>query len=57
MKDTIVSEDAKKYFNENKITSYDWNDYCRKKFNLINGDHVFYEGNVIGYRRVKIKKL
>ena len=52
MKDTIVSEDAKKYFAENGITSNECLEFCEKKFNLIKGDKVFYEGNRIGYKRV-----
>jgi len=53
MKDVIVSEDAEKYFNENKINSKEWIEYCRKKYDLVEGDIVFYEGNKIGYKRVK----
>jgi hypothetical protein len=53
MKDIIVSINAEEYFIQNKISSKEWNNHCRVVFNLSNGDHVFYEGNTIGYRRIK----
>lgn len=53
--DTIVSEDAIKYFKENGITSTEWIEYCQEKYGLEKGDHVFYIGNKIGYRKHKQK--
>ena len=45
----VVSENANEYFKIHNITANGWTEYAYRTFNLKDGDHVFYEGNSIGY--------
>lgn len=49
--DTIVSNDAINYFKENNITSNNLATFFTTLYKLKVGDHIFFEANIIGYRR------
>jgi hypothetical protein len=48
----IVSKDANCFFEEHCISSKEWPLFAQNAFDLKPGDVVFYEGNLIGYRKL-----